>query len=149
MGYECKALLLRASARLSRAKDIGERMKTLLFIAIGGAGGALCRYWLSAAVQLYLGKSFPYGTATVNIIGSLLLGLLYGLAAQRSGLNETLRPMLIVGFLGAFTTFSTFSLDTLHLLEQGEPGKAGLNVLSSVVLCLLACWGGLAVGRRL
>jgi CrcB protein len=77
------------------------------------------------------------------------MGFLYVLLLERTTVSPELRGALLIGFLGAFTTFSTFSIETLNLLEQAELLKAGLNILLSVVACVLACWFGLVVGRQL
>ncbi|MEW8405815.1 MAG: fluoride efflux transporter CrcB [Candidatus Thiodiazotropha taylori] len=124
-------------------------MYQLLVIASGGAAGALFRFWVSSGVYGILGRGFPYGTLVVNVLGSLVMGFLYVLFIERMVVSAELRAGLLVGFLGAFTTFSTFSMETLNLLEQAEVLKAGLNVLLSVVACLLACWFGLVLGRQL
>ncbi|MBV2120621.1 MAG: fluoride efflux transporter CrcB [Candidatus Thiodiazotropha sp. (ex Ctena orbiculata)] len=124
-------------------------MYQLLVIASGGAAGALFRFWVSSGVYGVLGRGFPYGTLVVNVLGSLVMGFLYVLFIERMAVSAELRAGLLVGFLGAFTTFSTFSMETLNLLEQAEVLKAGLNVLFSVVACLLACWFGLVLGRQL
>src|SRR5690606_18058707 len=96
-----------------------------------------------------LGKGFPYGTLTVNVIGSLLVGMLYVLLVERLQVGPEWRALLITGLLGGFTTFSAFSLETLLLFEQGELLKAVLNVVLSVVLCLAVAWVGIVVGRGL
>ncbi len=124
-------------------------MSHTLAIAVGGALGAVLRHWSAQGVYALLGRGFPYGTLVVNLLGSLLMGLLYVWLVERSVADGHLRALLLVGFLGAYTTFSTFSLETLQLLMGGEGGKALLNVLASVVLCLAGAWLGIWWGRRL
>ncbi len=124
-------------------------MSQLLAIAFGGALGAVMRFVTSTGVHRLAGRDFPYGTLTVNVLGSLLMGFLYILLIERASLSPEWRAVLLVGFLGAFTTFSTFSIETLNLVENGELMKAGLNVLLSVSFCLLAAWLGILAGRQL
>ncbi|MES9831134.1 MAG: fluoride efflux transporter CrcB [Candidatus Thiodiazotropha sp. DIVDIV] len=124
-------------------------MYQLLAIASGGAAGAVFRFWVSSGVYSLLGRGFPFGTLAVNVLGSLVMGFLYVVFLERMVVSAELRAGLLIGFLGAFTTFSTFSIETLNLLEQAELMKAGLNVLLSVVACVLACWLGLVLGRQL
>ena len=119
-----------------------------LFIAAGGAAGALLRYWISSGIYILLGRGFPYGTLAVNIIGSTLMGLLYVFLIERMDVNMEWRAGLIIGLLGAFTTFSTFSIETLNLIEAGEQIKAVLNILFSVTLCISGCWLGMVIGRQ-
>jgi len=120
----------------------------LAFIAAGGATGALMRYWMSNGIYALLGRGFPYGTLTVNVVGSLFMGFLYVFMIERMDISVEWRAGLLIGLLGAFTTFSTFSIETLNLLEAGEQLKAGLNILLSVTLCIVACWLGMIVGRN-
>ena len=123
-------------------------MSQLVYIAAGGATGALMRYWMSNGVYALLGRGFPYGTLTVNVVGSLLMGFFYVFMIERMDVSVEWRAALMIGLLGAFTTFSTFSIETLNLLESGEQLKAALNILLSVTLCIIGCWLGIIVGRN-
>ena len=126
-------------------KFVGE----IVAITLGGAFGAVMRYWLSSAVYLWLGRDFPYGTLSVNVLGSFVIGIGFFLLTERLVLGAEARAFILVGFLGAFTTFSTFSLETLILMQQGLMFKALLNIIASVFLCLLATWGGMALARAI
>ncbi len=118
-----------------------------LYIAVGGAAGAVLRYAVSSGVHHWLGRGFPYGTLAVNLSGSLLMGVVYVLLLERMDSNIAWRAGLIIGLLGAFTTFSTFSIETVNLIESGEQLKAMLNILFSVTLCITGCWLGIVLGR--
>ncbi len=124
-------------------------MNMTVAIAAGGALGALFRYWVSIGVHNFAGSDFPYGTLTVNVAGSLLMGMLYVLFIERMDVDPVWRGALLIGLLGAFTTFSTFSIETLNLVENGESLRAVANVLASVILCVAACWIGMVAGRQL
>ncbi len=124
-------------------------MLQTISIAAGGAVGALLRFWASNGVHALLGRGFPYGTLTVNVVGSLIMGFLYVMFLERMTVEPEVRAALLVGLLGAFTTFSTFSIETLNLIEQAEYYKAVLNMLLSVLGCVLAAWIGLKLGRQL
>jgi CrcB protein len=121
----------------------------LFAIAVGGAVGALLRFAMSNGVYKLFGRDFPYGTLAVNVLGSLLIGVLFILLIEKLAVAAEWRAGLLVGVLGAFTTFSTFSLETFTLIENGAFLKAGLNVFLSVVLCLAATWLGISLGRQL
>lgn len=124
-------------------------MGQILAIAAGGALGAVLRFWSSSWVYGVMGRGFPFGTLAVNILGSLLMGICYVWLVERSSLGPEWRALIMVGFLGAFTTFSTFSIETMNLLEGGALVKVLLNVVLSVVLCVVAAWVGLVAGRQL
>lgn len=124
-------------------------MALLFYIGLFGFIGAIGRYLLSGWVYGIMGTRFPYGTLTVNVVGSLLLGLIFKLTSERVIMEADLRTAIMVGFLGAFTTFSTFSLETLRLLEEGSWSLAALNIVANVVICLVAAWGGVVLARVL
>ena len=128
---------------------------TYAAIAAGGAAGAMARH---ASINLVQGwnnntpgmfNGLPLGTWLVNVSGSLLIGILYVLLVERFPVNTELRALLMVGFLGAFTTFSTYSLDTLLLIERGLVFQALIYTFTSVVFCLLATWLGMVLTRTL
>lgn len=122
-------------------------MKLILAIAAGGAIGAVGRHLMSAQVMKLVGSGFPWGTVSVNVLGSFIMGVLVEMMALRWNVGNEMRAFLTVGILGAFTTFSTFSLDFAVLLERG----AGLVALGyaalSVVLAVLGLFAGLAITR--
>jgi fluoride exporter len=117
-------------------------------IALGGALGALARFWLSNAVYALAGRAFPWGTLAVNVAGSLVMGVLFVTMLERAGdVSTQMRAGLMTGFLGALTTFSTFSLESVALLESGRVLLAGANAVVSVVTCIAACWAGMWLAR--
>ena len=122
-------------------------MNQILAIAAGGAVGSVMRYAVSTGVYSMLGRNFPYGTLAVNVIGSFLMGLLFVLMVERLDMSAVWRMAVLVGFLGAFTTFSTFSIETVNLLQGGDFLRALLNIVISVVFCLVATWIGFRLGR--
>ncbi len=121
----------------------------ILVIMLGGSLGALMRFIVSNSVTAKLGSNFPYGTLTVNVLGSFVMGFLAMFLVERMGLDPLLRLGIFVGFLGAFTTFSTFSMETLDLFEQGESLRALMNMFVSVVLSVLAVWLGVLAGKTI
>ena len=120
-----------------------------LSIAAGGALGAVSRYGVTLGVARLGASGFPYATLLVNVLGSFCIGIVVAWLGGRADINQALRPMIQVGFLGAFTTFFAFSLDALLLIEQGRLAQAGLYILASVLVCLVACFIGLLAGRSL
>lgn len=122
-------------------------IRNLLFVAAGGALGAVARFALSALVHAWWPMRFPLATLGVNVLGSFLIGLLYVLIAERGLLHPDWRSVAMVGFLGAFTTFSTFSLEMVNLLEQGYFAYALAYVAASVVLCVGSAWAAIVIAR--
>jgi len=120
---------------------------TLLQAALGGALGAVGRYLVSVTALRLTGDGFPWGTFTVNVTGSFLMGVLVVVLGQFNGMR--LSPFLVTGVLGGFTTFSAFSLDAMTLYERGQAGVAAAYVLASVSLSLAGIVAGLAVARAL
>jgi CrcB protein len=111
-------------------------------VAFGGAFGATFRYLIGLGMISLFGKGFPFATLSVNVLGSLIMGIIFQLVQQNSISSSPWWPLIGVGFLGALTTFSTFSMDNLLLLQQGELIKAMLNVALNVVVCILAAYLG-------
>lgn len=124
-------------------------MSIYIAIAIGGSLGAVSRYWMSSTTYHWLGQGFPYGTLTVNLLGSLLMGFLSVLLVHRFQVSEAIRIGLLAGFLGSFTTFSTFAMDTLQLAGNEAIIKAIVYVLLSALLCILGAWAGLVTAKQL
>ncbi|WP_261841061.1 fluoride efflux transporter CrcB [Aliamphritea ceti] len=118
-------------------------MLQLVFVAFGGAFGALGRYWVSNHVVNNARYDLPYGTLICNVLGSFLMGVCFVLILEKARISPEMRPLLMVGFMGAFTTFSTFSLEAVTLLQEGHIMSAAVYVLLSVLLCLLALYAGL------
>ncbi|QYJ77090.1 fluoride efflux transporter CrcB [Shewanella sp. FJAT-52076] len=116
-------------------------MNNVLYIAAGGAIGAVLRYSISILALQLFGTGFPFGTLIVNVAGSFLMGCIYALA-ELSHISPEWKALIGVGLLGALTTFSTFSNETLLLLQQGELVKASLNVLLNLILCLTVVYLG-------
>jgi CrcB protein len=117
---------------------------TYLWVAVGSALGGIARYWCSGLFARLIGETFPWGTIVVNVAGSFIIGFFGTLTAPdgRFLIAPDLRIFVMVGFCGGFTTFSSFSLQTLALARDGEWLWAGLNVVGSVVLCLVSVWLG-------
>ncbi|CAM3207059.1 fluoride efflux transporter CrcB [Vibrio diazotrophicus] len=109
-------------------------------IAIGGAIGACSRYLVSEMCVTLFGRSFPYGTLTVNVVGSFIMGLLIAAVENEWLAPYPWRQIIGLGFLGALTTFSTFSMDNVLLVHQGAFVKMGFNVLLNVLLSISAAW---------
>jgi CrcB protein len=116
-------------------------------VAVGGAFGAVARFAIDGWVSERTGGLFPWGTLVINLSGAFLLGLLATLAIDRSVLSPDIRPIAMIGFLGAYTTFSTWMLDCWRLMQEGAWALAAANLVGSVLLGLVAVGAGIALGR--
>lgn len=136
-------------ARLGgRAGSVWENLGKYSVIAVGGALGAMARYWVGGIVAARLGGVFPYGTLVINATGSLVLGFFMAMASERL-LSPNWRLLVAIGFAGAYTTFSTFEYETYMLIEEGSWLRAVANVVLSVGICFTALAGGIVLGRRI
>ena len=117
---------------------------TILWVAIGSALGGAGRYAVSGVMARMVGETFPWGTLTVNVVGSLLITLIATVTGPdgRIFMGSTARQFILLGVLGGFTTFSSFSMQTLALAQDGEWLRAWGNILGSVILCLAGAWLG-------
>jgi CrcB protein len=121
-------------------------MVRLLWVCVGGAFGSGARYMASIAAARWLGAAFGYGTLFVNVLGSLLLGMIVTVAKARGLLGSTLYFALAAGVMGGFTTYSSFNNETIVYLQEGLVGRAAWNVGLTLVLCLLAGFLGIRLG---
>lgn len=121
----------------------------LIYIGVFGALGCVSRYLASGWFHSLLGRSLPYGTLLVNIIGSFLLGLLMEGSLRSTLLSPEVRIGITVGFMGGFTTFSTFSYETIRLIEEGSFLHAGANIVLNVVVCIFFAALGIFLARQL
>jgi len=122
-------------------------MHRVLLIGLAGLVGTVARFGLSGMMAKRFGESFPVGTLLVNLVGCFLAGLFYQLFEDRLNVSEVVRAVLMIGFLGGFTTFSAFGLQTFELLKGGALGLAMMNLLVSNVAGLFLVWVGYSVAR--
>lgn len=122
-------------------------LSTLLQVALGGALGASGRYLTGVAAMRLMGPGFPWATLAVNVLGSLVMGVVVVTLGHLSA--NRFAPLLMTGVLGGFTTFSAFSLDTLTLWERGQQALAVTYVAASVTLSLVAIVAGLWIARSI
>jgi CrcB protein len=121
----------------------------LLLVCLGGAVGSGARYLVQTAAIRSLGADFPHGTLAVNLVGSLLIGIVQHLGLGALAISDTTRIVLATGVLGGFTTYSAFSYETVALMAEGAWGRSILYVSLTTLGCLLACALGVALGRAL
>jgi len=124
-------------------------MNLIVSISLGAVIGALSRHYIMVSLARLLGTNFPWGTLLINVLGSLLMGILIELLALKLSLSQELRALLTVGILGSFTTFSTFSMETALLIQRGDFTTAILYSLGSVVIGVGALFIGIYIVRVL
>jgi CrcB protein len=136
-------------SRWDMNRDVPPGLQRTILVAVGGLLGSVGRYGLGGAAQRIGGDVFPTGTLAVNVLGSLLIGLVMTLSLERGLLDDDARILLTTGFCGGFTTMSTFSWETLALLREDEWLLALGNAGSTLLACLVAVWIGIAAARAL
>ena len=119
----------------------------MLLVCLGGAIGTGARYFVAATAPRLFGTAFPYGTLAVNVLGSFLLGAIMHVGLTTTLLSPTTRLVLATGVMGGFTTYSTFNYETMQYVQRGAFRLAALNVLATLLLCLLAGAAGVQSGR--
>lgn len=117
-------------------------MQKYLLIALGGALGSMARYWVGSTVAGRMGIRFPYGTLLVNLTACVIIGFSLTYLGRRADLNPAWRFLIPVGFIGAYSTFSTYEWETLSSIRSGAFFLAALYALGSLILGLVAVWGG-------
>lgn len=123
-------------------------MDRYIMILLGGATGSLARFLIGSAIMNRVGGRFPYGTVFINLTGSFLIGFTMTLLTERLKPHPNWRFLLVVGFLGGYTTFSSFEYETLGLVRDGSRWLGLLNAVGSVTLGYLAVWLGAAVAAK-
>jgi CrcB protein len=121
----------------------------VLLVFIFGGFGSACRYLLGGWVIELAGPGFPYGTITINAIGSFLIALIMAVSLNSTLISPNMRIALTTGIMGGFTTYSTFNYESVSLFNQGALLLGSLNILVTVVICLVTGFAGLALGRWL
>jgi CrcB protein len=124
-------------------------MLNILLAAMGGAIGSVLRYLVGVFSVRWFGPSFPWGTLTVNVVGSFVIGLMVEVIARRFNASAEMRVFIVTGIIGGFTTWSSFTLDTMVLFERGATFAAAAYVIGSLVISFAAVFAGLALGRAM
>lgn len=124
-------------------------MEKYLYIAVGGALGSMARYWVGSTVYGRLGTKFPYGTFVINMTACLIIGFAVTFLGKRAEINPAWRFLIPVGFVGAYSTFSTYEWETLSSLRSGAFLVAALYAVGSLLVGLVAVWGGAALAEIL
>ena len=124
-------------------------MLDFLAISVGAVVGANLRYWMSRYTLRELGPAFPYGTLTINVLGSFVLGFFLAWTSERVLVDPRWRLLIAVGFCGGYTTFSSYAYETVALFEQGQWALMGVNFLANNLLACVAVIAGMALARVL
>lgn len=120
-----------------------------LLVSVGGASGALSRWFMATFINTHWQSSFPWATLCINLLGSTAFGVVYAWSMAHEHWRDPIRMLFLMGFMGAFTTFSTFSFETVKLIEGGKLMLALCNIFGSVILCVMGTWAGLAAGKHI
>jgi len=141
----------RAHSAMFPADSYSRRMalQKYLLIAVGGALGSILRYWVGSTISGRMGTRFPYGTAVINITACVIIGFTLTYFGKRADLNPAWRFLVLIGFIGAYSTFSTYEWETLSTLRSGAFLLAALYAVGSLVLGLAATWCGTALADLL
>ncbi len=125
-----------------------EGLIRVLLVALGGAIGSVLRYLLASAIPLWLGRIYLWGTLSVNIIGSFIIGICWAYFEENTSFYN-LKIFIIIGILGGFTTYSSFSLEAINLFRDGQTKTAVFYILGTNIFALTAAWGGYAMMKNL
>ena len=117
-------------------------IKSFLLVGFGGALGAMCRYFVGV---IWKTNGFPFSTLLINIIGSLIIGIVLGLSEKNNLISDQLKLFLATGICGGFTTFSTFSVENMLLIKAGNYVTAAVYIFTSIVTCILATFVGFKI----
>ena len=121
-------------------------MEVVLVVGLGGAVGAILRWWVGVLMSHLLAPVF-LGTLVVNLVGSFLVGVLLIWFQGKLPINDVLRTGIVIGFLGGFTTYSAFSMEAVNMMMAGFYGRASAYVVVTVAVCLMGTWAGVMLGR--
>ena len=124
-------------------------MINLLWIGVAGGLGTIARYLTSGLALRILGMAYPYGTLSVNVLGSFVMGLIVEFSLSSLAISPTLRLVLTTGFLGGFTTYSSFNQETIQQFQSGDYQKAFLYILMTLIFCLVAGYLGWGLARKM
>jgi len=124
-------------------------MNKYWMVALGGLLGSVSRFWLGGIISEKMGAKFPYGTFVINCSGCFLIGLVMTVLAEKGYANSMWRYLVVIGFLGGYTTFSSFEYETFHAVQESEFLIGLLNAVASVVVGFLSVWLGSIAGKTL